>query len=113
MTNHANIAPGAHDQHNKAAGRTPDVAWGTPTVVAATATKVLDARPGRIGFQLQNVGSGDIFVGFDDTVSTTKYAFKLTDGAVMFMYLGEGLLTSAIWAIVDSSTIALANFEIY
>ena len=71
---------------------TPDN-WGTEKTVTTAAQKVLDANTDRKAFVLaaKITNTGYIYVGFDNTVTTTKYFEQLSPGKSIMIddYCGE------------------------
>jgi len=76
----------------------------TPTT---TATRIVSARPGRIGLTMKNVGSVTVYIGPDSTV-TTSTGFPLDEDEVME---DEGY-TDEWWGITGSGTGDIRGFEV-
>lgn len=113
------------DQVHKSAGRTDNVRWyDSPIEIddagGLAADEVLAAREGRVGFQIQNVGSDTVYLGYDDTVRinhialTPRYAVKLLAGEAWWVYVGEGIPVNPVHAIcATGATTKLAFYELF
>lgn len=84
-------------------------AWQTSTLSATTTAAEIAASPlsARLRMVIQNLGNQDIYLGEDNTV-TTSTGIKLPKGSSMDMKFGE---TANVWAITASGTADLRVAE--
>jgi len=90
---------------------------GSPKEIAATATQILASNPGRLGFQIQNIGNATIYVGPANTVlpetpaaGSPLHGVRIQSSETWFQYLGEGLYTGDIYAICDNGSTSKVTF---
>lgn len=64
-------------------GDTTPEDWGTEKTVGTSAVELLAANADRKGANIQNksTNGGAVYIGFDNTVTTTKWVFELLPGA--------------------------------
>lgn len=83
--------------------------------VGTTAVKILRNDQRRVGLIVTNTGLVNVWIGFDQFVSTTRgFIVPLGGGSVTFDWQSDfATLAGEIWAVVAAGTTSLATFETF
>ena len=83
-----------------------DVTYGTVGVTSGT-VQIIAANPRRISLTVQNIGTANVFLGTDNTVTTSKGL--LLPGTAS---LNDTDSISAWWGVVASGTVVVTYMEV-